>query len=157
MQANTTTSATFELDLPELIKRMIDLAMPRADDIMSSPAKLGELLTICAQFAEIEPIVRERAATLALEHHEIPGWTLVHRDGNAYVETEEIARLTAYCPLSYLPSLVSTMVQLLANISEKKYRSLCESAGLEPALEAIKQSGAKVSLRRNSSTQTQES
>jgi hypothetical protein len=88
-----TNNATLSIDWPALIKRLLELIVPRSDDIMDSPAKLGSLLTICTEFAEIEPIVRERAATLALQKHEIPGWILVRRDGNCYVVTEHLLKL----------------------------------------------------------------
>ena len=118
-------------------------------DILSSPAELGELLTICTQFAEIEPIVRERATTLAMQHKEIPGWTLVHRDGNRYVEAFRLIDLGLHCPLSNLQKLLTTFAGELGNVSEIKYQRLCESAGLAPEAEAVQQSGATVFLRRN--------
>ena len=119
-------------------------------DVLDSPAKLGELLTICAQFAEIEPIIRERATTLALQKKEIPGWTLVHRDGNRYVEAFRLIDLGLHCPLSNLQKLLTTFAAELGNVSETKYQRLCESADLAPEADAVKQSGATVFLRRNS-------
>ena len=147
-----TNEATLEMDWPELIKRLIELVLPRSDDILGSPAKLGELLNICTEFAEIEPVIRERASTLAMQKKEIPGWTLVHRDGNRYVEAQRLIELGLHCPLAKLQSLVTNLAMQLGNISEAKYRLLCESAGLQPANGAVKHSGATVFLRRNSTT-----
>jgi hypothetical protein len=112
-----TNEATLEIAWPELIKRLIELILPRSDNIFSSPAKLGSLLTICREFAEIEPVVRERASTLAMQKHEIPGWTVVHRDGNRYVEKEGIIELILGCPLSRLQELLTTLVLQLGNVS----------------------------------------
>jgi hypothetical protein len=147
-----TDQATLGIDWPELIKELIELIGPRSDDILSSLAKLSELLSICAEFAEIEPIVRERATTLAMQKKEVPGWTLVHRDGNRYVEAQRIIELGQHCPVSNLQRLLTTLAMQLGNVSETKYQLLCESAGLVPQTETIQQAGATVFLRRNSTT-----
>ena len=142
-----TTQPTLDIDWPKLIHQLIDLAL-RRDDIMDSSAKLGELLTICTAFAEMEPVVRERATTLALQRQEIPGFSLVHRDGHQYVTSEHLLKLALGCPLARLEGLLGVLVKQLGHISEPKYQALCESAGLPPDKEAIKQSGATVFLRR---------
>jgi hypothetical protein len=145
-----TDKATLDTDWPQIIKQLIELIVPRSDDILSSPAKLGSLLTICAQLAEFEPIVRERAATLALQkQQEIPGWVLVRRDGNSYIEAQHILELCLHCPVSNLQKFLTTLVMQAGNISERRYQELCESADLSPAADAVKQSGATVFLRRN--------
>jgi hypothetical protein len=144
-----TNQATLEMDWPELIKRLIELILPRSDDILNSPAKLGELLTICTELAEIEPVIRERASTLALQKKEIPGWTLVHRDGNRYVEAQRLIELCLRCPFSKLQELVTMLAMQVGNVSETKYQLLCESVGLQPTNDAVKQAGATVFLRRS--------
>jgi hypothetical protein len=144
-----TNEATLDMDWPELLKRLIELILPRSDDILFSPAKLGALLTICAEFAELEPIVRERASTLALQKHEIPGWTLVHRDGHRYVETDTVIELALACPACCLALMVSELGRQLGHISEAKYELLCEAAGRLSDSAVIKQAGATVFLRRN--------
>src|SRR5215469_7573732 len=113
-----TDSQKLEIDWPVLVHRLIDLALPRSDDILDSPAKLGELLTVCTEFAEIEPIVRERAATLAMQKKDIVGWTLVHRDGNRYVEAQRIIELCLHCPVSNLQKLLTIMAMQAGNTSE---------------------------------------
>jgi hypothetical protein len=145
-----TDSQKLEIDWPVLVHRLIDLALPRSDDILDSPAKLGELLTVCTEFAEIEPIVRERAATLAMQKKDIVGWTLVHRDGNRYVEAQRIIELCLHCPVSNLQKLLTTMAMQAGNTSERRYQELCESTGLVLCVEAVKQTGATVHLRRDS-------
>ena len=145
-----TIEATLKTDWPELIKYLIDLALPRSDDILSCPAKLGFLLTICAELAEIEAVVRERATILAMQKTEIPGWTLVHRDSNRYVGEQDVLEVCLTCRLTNLPDLVTTLVRQLGNVSEAKFKELCESAGLlAPPEGAVKQSGPTVFLRRN--------
>jgi hypothetical protein len=144
-----TNETILEMDWPELIKRLIEVILPRSDDILSSPTKLGSLLTICREFAEIEPIIREQATTLALQKREIGGWVLVHREGNHYVETPHVIELCLHCPVFNLQKLLTTLAMQAEHISERKYQALCESAGLQPDKEAIKQSGATVFLRRN--------
>jgi hypothetical protein len=148
---------TLQIDWLELIKSLFEVVLPRSDDILSSPAKLGSLLTICSDLAEIEPIVRHRAATLALEKKEILGWTLVHRDGNRYVQAELLIELGLQCPLSNLQQLLTELASQLGNISESKYQLLCQSAGLAPLADAVKQTGATVFLRRNPTTNNLES
>jgi hypothetical protein len=144
-----TTEATLQIDWLELIRNLLELIIPRSDDILSSPVKLGSLLTICMQFAEIEPLIRERATTLALQKHNVPGWTIVHRDGHCYVESADLLKLALGCPVARLEGFLSALVKQLGNISEAKYQALCESAGLVPQPEAIQQTGATVFLRRN--------
>jgi hypothetical protein len=149
MTSTTNNQTTLEIDWPELVKRLIDLIIPRSDDILTSPAKLGELLAVCVEFAEIEPIIRERATTLALQKKDIPGWTLVHRDGNGYVESADVHELLAACPLSQFPRLIAAIDKLLGNLSAAKWKELCHAIGRLDEDRAIKQSGATVFLRRN--------
>jgi hypothetical protein len=144
-----TTQSRLDIDWPVLIHRLVDLALSYSDDILNSPAKLGELLSICAEFAEIEPIVRERATTLAMQKKEVVGWSLVHRDGHRYVEAQRIIELCLHCPLATLQSLLTTLVMQLGNVSETKYQLLCESAGVAPDSAAVQQTGATIFLRRD--------
>jgi hypothetical protein len=141
------------IDWPKLIKQMLEIIIPSSDDIMDCPSKLGSLLTICAELVEIEPVVRERAATLALQKREIPGWILVHRDGYGYVDTQRIIDLCRQCPVACLEKLLTTLAMQLGNISAHKYQELCESAGLEGSPEAVRHSGATVFLRRHSKSE----
>jgi hypothetical protein len=143
-----TNQATLEADWPQMIGHLLAVVLPRSDDILSSPAKLGSLLTICTKFAEIEPIVRERATTLALQKHDVPGWSLVRRDGNSYVEAHRVIELCLHCPVSNLPKLLTTLAMQAGHTSQRRYQELCESAGVAPEPDAIKQSSTTVFLRR---------
>jgi hypothetical protein len=144
-----TDNATVSIDWPELIKSLLEVVLPHSDDILCSPAKLGSLLTICTELAEIEPVVREKATTLALQKHEVTGWTAVHREGNRYVAAEHLLAVALGCPVARLEGFLSVLVKYLGNISEAKYQTLCESAGLAPQPESVKQNGATVFLRRD--------
>jgi hypothetical protein len=144
---------TFSLDLPVLIHRLIDLALPRNDDLLESPAKLGEFLSICVELAELEPVIREKATAAAMAKKELLGWTLVHREGNYYVGYEDVVKLALRCPLIHLQNFATALATYLGNISELKYRTLCETAGVEPNQEVIHQTGATVFLRRNPNNQ----
>jgi hypothetical protein len=142
---------TLSIDWPQVIGALLAVVLPHSDDVLSNPAKLGTLLTVCAQLAQLEPVVRERATTLALQRSgEIPGWTLVRRDGSRYVEAQRIVELCLHCPLSNLQKLVTALAMQQGNVSERKYQELCESAGLATDSEAVRQTGAIVFLRRNS-------
>lgn len=155
MEPHLPSSINFDIDWRDLIGRQLDLLVSRSDDILQSPAKLGELLSICTIFAQLEPIVRERATALATQKKEIPGWTLVHRDGNSYVEATHISELGRTCPLENLQSFVNALATTLGHVSQAKYERLCSAARLEPQPGAIKQSGATVFLRRNSHGENQ--
>jgi hypothetical protein len=144
-----TTDAILEIDFADLIKRLVDLITPRSDDVLTSPAKLGELLSISTELAELEPVIREKATDLAMAKKEVLGWVLVHRDGNHYVAYGDVVKLALHCPVIYLPNFVTVLATQLGNISGLKYRTLCETAGLEVNPAVIKQSGATVFLRRN--------
>ena len=124
--------------------------MTSSIDILNSPAKLGELLTICTTFAELEAIIREQATTLAMQKHEIPGYTLVHKGGSRYVEAGQIIELGLRCPVSNLQNMLAALATQLGNVGEAKYGQLCEAAGISPQPDAVKQCGAKVFLRRDS-------
>jgi len=146
---NESNQAILNVDWPELIKRLIELILPRSDDIMDSPAKLGELLSLWTQVAVIEPVIRERATALAMAKKEVAGWTLVHRDGNRYVEAQRVIELCLHCPVSHLQKLLTTLAMQAGNTSERRYQELCESAGAAQQPEAVQQTGATVFLRRN--------
>jgi hypothetical protein len=145
---STEGSATLCIDWPQLIRDLLAVILPRSDDVLSSPVKLGALLTICAELAEIEPVVRERATTLAIRNQEIPGWIPVRQEGNCYVEKERLQEVCRKCPVSNLEQLFARIAAQQGNVSERKYLELCESAGVEPDRGALKQAKGTVSLRR---------
>jgi hypothetical protein len=136
-------------DWTELLHRFIDLLLPSADDIFSSPSKLGELLTICAQLAAVEPHVREIATELALQQKQILGWTLVRHEGNRYVEAAHVRELLLGCRASQLPALLEAIAKALGSVSEAKWRTPCEVSGRLDAEIAISQCGTTAFLRSN--------
>lgn len=148
-----TTDAIPEIDFADVIKRLVDLITPRSDDIFTSPIKLGELLSICVELAELEPVIRRKATVLAMAKKELLGWTLVHQEGHRYVAYEDVVKLALRCPAIYLVNFITILATQLGNISELKYRTLCETAAIEANAAVIKQSGATVFLRRNASNQ----
>jgi hypothetical protein len=143
-------ASTLSIDWLQLISELLAVVLPESDDILSSPVKLGSLLRICTEFAEIEPIVREQAITLALQKHDIPGFALVHRDGSRFVEAEHLLKLALGCPVTRLEAFLSALVKQLGSVSAAKYQTLCEATGLTPDTDVIRQAGATVFLRRNS-------
>ena len=54
--------------------------------ILSDPTQLGIFLELAETIAELEPRAREVAIKLALAGQEIPGWSLVRREGNRFVD-----------------------------------------------------------------------
>ena len=139
-------------DWSELLHRFVDLVILTADDVFSSPSKLGELLTICAVFIELEPEVRKTAAALALQQKEILGWTLVRHEGNRYVEAAHVRELLLECPAGQLPALLEAVAKALGNVGETKWNALCTAIGRRDSDEAIYQCGTTVFLRANPKT-----
>jgi hypothetical protein len=136
-------------DWQRVLTALVSLTVPRSDDIANSPAKIGVLLEVIDLFAKLEPVVRERAISLAMQKTKIPGWSAVHKDPNSYVSSTDIADLAMRCPFGKLPAFVSLLVTQLGNVSEARYRALCDAAGIEPVEEKIKQSGVTLFLRRS--------
>jgi hypothetical protein len=137
------------LDWSDLLHRFIDLLLPTANDIFSSPSKLGELLSICAALAVIEPKARGIATALALQDKEILGWTLVRREGSRYVENSRVQELLLSCPAAQIPALLKAVGKILGNIGETKWQTLCAASGRVDTGEAIYQCGTTVFLRSN--------
>ena len=137
------------IDWPDLVHRFIDLVLPTASDILSSPAKLGERLSICAIMAAIEPKAREIATALALGDKEILGWTLVRREGSRYVESYHVRELLLECPAAQLPALLEAVAKALGNIGETKWNALCAAVGRLDTGQAVYQCGTTVFLRAN--------
>ncbi len=141
-----------EYDFFRLIHRLIDLACPSPNDLWSSPEKLGTFSTICTELHELETVARDKAQFLLLNRATIPGWTIVHKDGNHYVPQSYLQRIVFDCPVRQLTPLLEALPKQLGNTSEAKYRALCSAAGLEPDPEAIQQTGATVFLRQHAVT-----
>ena len=137
------------IDWPDLVHRFIDLVLPTTYDILSSPAKLGELLSICAALAAVEPTAREIATELALADKEIPGWTLVRREGSRYVDTSHVRNLLLDCPAAELPKLLEAVAKALGNVGETKWNALAAAVGRLDTDQAVYQCGTTVFLRAN--------
>lgn len=142
---------SLDIDWQDIMVRLIEVVLPRCDDIMDSPVKLGALLAICVELKELEEPLRQRAETLALQRGEIPGWTLVRQDSKSYVETDDVIEFLLSCSVLQLPPVLTTLAKQIGHLSGPKFIVLCEAAGLlEPPADSIKSTGAKVFLRRNS-------
>ena len=136
------------IDWPELVHRLIDLVLPTAGDVFSSPAKLGELLSICAVLSGIEPRAREIATAMALsDKKEIPGWTLVRREGSRDVEAAHVQKLLLECPAVQLPTLLEAVAKALGNVGETKWNALRAAIGRLDSDQAVYQCGTTVFLR----------
>jgi hypothetical protein len=136
-------------DWVDLLHRFVDLLLPTAGDIFSSPSKLGELLSISAALTSIEPKARQIATALAMQKKEILGWALVRREGNRYVEAAHVRELLLECPAAQLPALLEAIVKALGSVSESKWRKLCQAIGKSDPEDAIYQCGTTVFLRSN--------
>ena len=60
------------------------------EGILADPIQLGIFLELAQTIIELEPRAREAAITLALAGKEIPGWSLVRREGNRFVESTHV-------------------------------------------------------------------
>jgi hypothetical protein len=148
------TASKHIVDWQRLMTDLVSLLIPRSDDLSTSPVKLGVLLEICAELSALEPLVRERAISLAMRKIEIPGWTLVHREANAYVESAIVLQLVRACPSQQLPALAAALATQLGNIGETKYQALCQAAKISPQGNAVKRYGTTVFLRKNAQPET---
>jgi hypothetical protein len=120
------------------------------DSLLTSPSRLGSFLSLCKLMVELEEEARHAAIALAMREITIPGWTLVRREGNAYVEAGAVLELLQRCPINSLTALLPTISSALGSLSEQRYIAFCEAAGIAPDPDAIKHQGATVFLRQNS-------
>jgi hypothetical protein len=134
-------------DLPVLFGECIELDF---ENLLKSPARLGSFLSLHKLVTEMEEQVRHAAIALAMREIPIPGWTLVRKNGHAYVEAGTVLDLLQCCPIKRLTALLPAISSALGNMSEKHYTDLCEAAGIAPDPDVIKHPGATVFLRQNS-------
>jgi len=111
--------------------------------------QLGALLTACWIMEELQKPAMEEAIRIALTNVNIRGWTLVRHGGNSYVESEVVLQLLQRCPISDLPIILPIIANAIGNISEERYRKLCAAINQIPQEDAIKKTGATVSLRKD--------
>jgi hypothetical protein len=133
----------------ELAHKVIDLLTPSVSDIWSSPAKLTILLDICRSLTEIGKEAETVGINQALQNKELPGYSLVRRERNGYVEALAIQSLLESLAIKDFFKVLPEILAWSDNVSEKRYRELCELLGREPDKTAIKQSTNSVFLRRN--------
>lgn len=132
----------------DLIHRCVDLITPTPADIWTSPAKIGILIELCRT---LEPIGKEAETTginLALQKHDIPGFSLVRRERNGYVEATTVAALLLSVPVKEFVDLLPKILSWSGNVSEKRYRELCELLSRPSDEPAIKRAGDSVFLRQ---------
>ena len=97
--------------------------------MLSDPSQLGIFLELSETIIELEPRTREAAITLALRGKEIPGWSLVRREGNRFVESGHVHELLLQCSTSRLPALLEIVAKTLGNVSENRWQMLCAATG----------------------------
>jgi hypothetical protein len=134
-------------DLPSLFA---DCLLFDYKSLLTSPVRLGPFLSLCKLITELEEEARHAAVALALRETVIPGWTLVRREGNAYVEAGAVLGLLQRCPVNSLTALLPVVSSALGSLSEQRYIAFCEAAGIAPDPNVIKHPGATVFLRQNS-------
>ena len=96
------------------------------EGILADPIRLGIFLELAQTIIELEPRAREAAITLALRGKEIPGWSLVRREGNQFVESAHVHQLLRQCPTSRLPALLEIVAKILGNAGENRWQMRCE-------------------------------
>jgi hypothetical protein len=119
-------------------------------NLLTNPARLGPFLSLCKLIAELEEEARHAAIALAMREVPIPGWTLVRKNGNAYVEDAAVLVLLQRCPINSLTSLLPVISHALGNVSEQRYTAFCQAAGITPDPDIVKHAGATALLRQNS-------
>lgn len=131
-----------------LIHDLIDLVTPSATDIFTSPAKIGGLLRISADLEALQKEGERAGIALAFKRQQVPGWTLVRRDGSRYVQPEAIVELLESLSVREFMQVLPAILSWAGSVSERRYLSLCEIVGREPDPKVIQQNGATVFLRR---------
>ena len=116
--------------------------------MLSDPTQLGIFLELAETIAELEPRAREAAIKLALTGQEIPGWVLVRREGNRFVEGAHVRELLLECPAKHLPAFLEVIAKILGNLSENRWQTLCDTVGRLDADKAVSQCGTTVFLRK---------
>lgn len=132
----------------ELLHKLVELVTPSAADILTSPAKIGLLLSICDDLEGLQKDVASAGIALAFKRQQIPGWTLVRREGSKYVEAGTIVSLLESLPVRDFVRVLPEVLNWSGSVSERRYLSLCELLGHEPELTVIRSSGATVFLRQ---------
>jgi hypothetical protein len=114
--------------------------------IIADPARLGAFLELAEMIAELEPRAREAAITFGLERKEIPGWQVVRKEGNRFVEAAHVRELLQECPAKHLPAVLEVIAKALGNVGEKRWLSLCEVVGRLDGERVVSHAGATAFL-----------
>lgn len=133
----------------QLLHDVVDLVTPTANDIFTSPAKLGSLLRIVRALEPIGQQAEHAAIDLAFHKHEIPGFSLVRRDGSKYVEPNTIITLLESLTMREFFEVLPAVLSWCGSVSERRYLTLCELTHRTASSAAICRSGATVFLRLN--------
>jgi hypothetical protein len=99
-------------DLPGLF---VECLLFDYKSLLTNPDRLGPFLSLCKLMAELEEEARHAAIALAMREVPIPGWTLVRKNGHAYVEAGSFLELLQHCPVNSLPALLSAVSNALGN------------------------------------------
>jgi hypothetical protein len=119
--------------------------------MLSDPEQLGAFLELAETIAELEHRAREAAITLALAGKGIPGWSLVRREGNRFVDSVHVEELLLECPAKQLPALLKVVAKIVGNVSEARWKSLCNTVGRLDGDKAVFQCGTTAFLRKQGS------
>jgi hypothetical protein len=76
---------------------------------LSDPIQLGALLDQGAILKDLEPRLQETAITMGLQGVEIPGWIVVRKEGNKYVEASYVRDLLLESPAQRLQGLLEAV------------------------------------------------
>ena len=95
--------------------------------MLSDPNQLRIFLELAETIAELEPQAREAPIKLAPTGQEIPGWMLVRREGNRFVDSVHVEELLLECSAKQLPALLKVVAKIVGNLSEARWESLCNT------------------------------
>jgi hypothetical protein len=83
---------------------------------LSDPIQVGALLDLGAILKDLEPRLQETAITMGLQGVEIPGWSVVSKEGSRYVEVSYVRDLLLECPAQRLQGLLEAVSKALGNV-----------------------------------------
>jgi hypothetical protein len=132
-------------DLPQLLAACCHFDLGK---LLATPSQLGAFLAASRLINQIEPEAESAAINFALRGIKIPGFTLVRREKNGYVDTATLEGIISNCPSARIPALLHALVQACGHLSGDRYRRLCNAVGISPSQTAVKHSGATPFLRQ---------
>jgi hypothetical protein len=108
--------------------------------VLASPQRLGAFLTACRAVQPYQQQAADRAKEYLLAKSDVPGWSLVTRGPNKYVEPSSLGPLVDKIG-------AARILQEYGNLSAAKFEKLCAEAGLPADSAAIKSGGGTTYLR----------